>query len=173
MAVAWIRWQAPSVAHMIAEIVVASLAGSVVGWTLRGPRKPKEAPAPAVGSVPIAALVQGFREFTRDVECGAIPVEVEEALKALEAHATALPAASAQKKRPYISAGTEHFSDEKCLDRELKRAADDDERINVMRRWITRFSFSAQSWQVWVIEHMDTKDGRNQMRRLFDECEAP
>lgn len=149
---------------------MALIAGIVIGRFL-----PITRPKLKNGTVPLATIISEFREFSKGIEGGVLTKETDEACRMLESIANGtkrkcLPITKSVKREP-MTPGKGEWGEQKCLERELSRASDDDERLQVFAEWLCKYSF-AKSWQVWSLEKMTTASGRADLRNLFRECES-
>jgi len=155
---------------MLLTIVIACFtfaAGAFLGRQLRAKTK---SPYFVQSSIPIATLIADFEEFARGFEGGELSNEADAALKVLKTHAEQkyLPAAKTTKFNGWQGKRSDDWSDLRCFEKEMAKASNDDERLSVVRRWLSKYTFT-QAWQTWCIDQMSNLGGREKLRSLFEE----
>lgn len=141
--------------------------GFAISKIIYEPEEPKRL-NPA--TVPIAELVSGFEEYARLLEGGELSAEADAALKVLKTHAEQkyLPEPNIDKPTTFAADYRNNkWSDGMCFEREMEKAADDDERIIIVRHWMKTYTFT-KAWQTWCIAALGSAENRNYMRQMFE-----
>lgn len=151
-----------------ALIVFAFAIGILFGRNVV-PKLPPKVEMPRVSSVPLKTMIAEFRDFARDIEGGVISQEVDEALAFMAEHAEQKRLPAKKSKRPLAfpdDRAKDDWGYQKCLEKDLRCATDDAERLIVFQEWLTRFRFD-MAWKTWSVQKMETFNGRQQLRELF------